>query len=61
MNVISQNTISQRWKQTPAKSDAPTARTATLDRQADHELHLGRHHQAERLARLAAGLREVAQ
>ena len=33
---------------------------AKLDRAADHHLHLGYHLQAERLARLAADLRETA-
>ncbi len=30
-----------------------------LDRAADHQLHLGFHHQAERLSRQAVELREV--
>lgn len=50
---------------TPAPASTEPAdgaiRAANLDRLADHELRQGRHYQAERLALLAAGLRELAQ
>lgn len=59
MTVTSINTVTRR-QAAPAQPDLQTILAAHLDRQADHELHLGRHHQAERLAWQAVELREVA-
>ena len=58
--------ITPNLYQTPSMSHAPSQThvrsilARVLDRAADHQLHLGHHHQAERLSRQAADLREVA-
>lgn len=59
MIVTSRHAFTRFPVSTPAISDLEAALAAPLDRQADHELHLGRHTQAERLAWQAAAMREV--
>jgi len=54
-------TTKRRRKPIPTTPpDQRQARAAMLDRLADHQLQVGFHHQAERLAFLAAELRTIA-
>ena len=55
-NLYQQPSISRA----PSPTNVRFILARLLDRAADHQLHLGFHHQAERLSRQAAELREVA-
>ena len=55
-NLYQPSSMSHRSSQTEVRF----VLARVLDRAADHQLHLGHHHQAERLSRQAAEMREAA-